>query len=424
MSNEATKMAKIRLPAVLMLWMPLLWAPLLAQKNSCLECHAKLADELKAPVEGFKIDVHQQFGLSCADCHGGNAAQDDADKAKDKSFRGAPKRAQVPGFCARCHSDSAYIKAFNPRLRVDQMELYQTSRHGQLLKKGDTKVAVCTDCHGVHGIQSAKFPKSLTFPWNVPQTCGRCHADAALMKTYGIPTNQLAEYKQSVHAQALYEKKDLSAPACNSCHGNHGAVPPDVKSIAFVCRQCHPSAGDLFSKSLHKKPFDEMGFSECESCHGKHKILRPTDALLGTDTGAVCVQCHEQGSKPFAAAARMKQLIVGFGSEIDADQALLGLAERKGVDVSDPKYRLQEIHTLLVSVRNLTHGLNLPEIEQKTAEGQSLLAGVRSSAEAALREAKLRRTGLVVATVCLILFALAFYMKIRQMRGRSGPRPD
>jgi predicted CXXCH cytochrome family protein len=411
----------LRIPAILLAGLALAWTPLLAQKNSCLDCHAKLQDELKAPAETIKFDIHQQFGLGCADCHGGNPAKDDEDQAKDKTFRGAPKRSQIPEFCARCHSNSVYIKAYNPRLRVDQLELYQTSRHGQLLKKGDTKVAVCTDCHGVHGIQTAKHPKSLTFPWNIPQTCGRCHGNAALMKPYGIPTNQLADYKQSVHAQALFEKKDMSAPACNSCHGNHGATPPDVKSIAFVCRQCHPSAGELFSKSPHKKAFDEAGFSECEACHGKHKILPPTDDMLGTDKSAVCVQCHESGSKPFAAAARMKELVAGFSAEVAADGALLDLAERKGVEVSDPRYRLQEIHTLLVSVRNLTHGLDVAALEQKTAEGKTLLTGVRTSAEAALREAKLRRTGLVVATICLILFAAAFYLKIRQMRGRTKP---
>jgi len=422
MRSETINMVPSRIPAVLLFGLALLWSPLLGQKNSCLECHAKLEAELKAPAENFKFDIHQQFGLGCADCHGGNPAKDDEDLAKDKAFRGAPKRSQVPEFCARCHSDSGYIKAYNPRLRVDQLELYRTSRHGQLLKKGDTKVAVCTDCHGVHGIQTSKHPKSKTFPWNVPQTCGRCHGDAGLMKAYGIPTNQFEDYKQSVHAQALFEKKDMSAPACNSCHGNHGATPPEVTSIAFVCRQCHASAGELFSKSPHKKAFDETGFSECEACHGKHKILRPTDDMLGTGQGAVCVQCHEPGSTPSAAAARMKELVSGFSSEVDADRALLDLAERKGVEVSDPKYRLQEIHTLLVSVRNLTHGLDVADLERKTAEGTSLLAGVRSSAEAALKEAKLRRTGLVVATICLILFALAFYLKIRQMKSRSGTR--
>ena len=416
-----TKMtAKWKIAAALAFCLPLLGGTLLAQKNSCLDCHAKLQDELKAPADAFKMDVHQQFGLGCADCHGGNPAQDDEDKAKDKTFRGAPKRAQVPEFCARCHADSAYIKTFNPRLRVDQLELYRTSRHGQLLKKGDTKVAVCTDCHGVHGIQTAKHPKSLTFPWNIPQTCGRCHADAGLMKDYKIPTDQLSQYKESVHAQALLEKKDMSAPACNSCHGNHGAAPPEVKSIAFVCRQCHPSAGELFSKSPHKKAFDDMGFSECEACHGKHKILRPTDDMLGTGPGALCAQCHEAGSKPFVTAGRIHDLVGEFRGAVERNQALLEQAERKGVEVSDPKYKLQEIHTLLVTVRNLTHALDAADLEQKVTEGKTLLSEVQASAEAALREAKLRRTGLVVATALLILFAFAFYLKIRQMKGRPG----
>lgn len=415
-----TKTAMGKIAAAAALGWLLLGGALLAQtKNGCLDCHAKLEDELKAPAEAFKTDIHQQFGLGCADCHGGNPALDDADKAKDKTFRGAPKRAQIPEFCARCHADSGYIRNYNPRLRVDQLELYRTSRHGQLLKKGDTNVAICTDCHGVHGIQTAKHPKSLTFPWNIPQTCGRCHADAARMKDYKIPTDQLALYKESVHAQALFEKKDLSAPACNSCHGNHGAAPPEVKSIAFVCRQCHPSAGELFSKSPHKKAFDDAGFSECEACHGKHKIVRPSDDMLGTGKDALCVQCHEAGSKPYAAAGRIHDLVVDFRGGIERDQVLLDQAERKGVEVSDPKYKLQEIHTLLVTVRNLTHALDPADLEVKVAEGKTLLAAVQASGEAALREAKLRRAGLVVATALLILFAFAFYLKIRQMKGKS-----
>jgi predicted CXXCH cytochrome family protein len=419
--DKATKMTKLKTAAALAVGTLLLPTALLAQKNSCLACHSQLEGELKAPTESFSLDVHLQYGLGCADCHGGNPSQDDQDLAKDKTFRGAPTRVEIPQFCARCHSDSEYMKGFNPGIRVDQLELYWTSRHGQRLKKGDTKVAVCTDCHGVHGIQTAKHPKSLTFPWNVPKTCGRCHADATLMEPYGIPTNQLEQYMQSVHAQALFEKKDMGAPACNSCHGNHGAAPPQVKDIAFVCRQCHPSAGELFSKSPHKKAFDELGFTECDACHGKHKILAPTDAMLGTGEGAVCVQCHDPGSKPFAAAGRMKELLSDLNTGIETDRTLLDQAERKGVEVSETVYRLQEVHTLLISVRNLTHGLDLAEIEQKTKEGTTLLTGIRASAEGALREAKLRRTGLVVTTIFLVLFALAFYLKIRQRKSR--PRP-
>lgn len=391
-------------------------AAVFAQKDSCLECHNGLEAELMAPAANFAQDVHQQFGLTCTDCHGGNPAQADMDKAKDKSFKGAPKRANIPEFCASCHSDAAYMRTFNPRLRVDQLSQYQTSQHGKLLKKGDAKVAVCTDCHGVHGIQTAKFPKSLTFPWNIPQTCGRCHSDAEYMKPYGIPTDQLAEYKQSIHANALFEKKDMSAPTCNSCHGNHGAFPPEVASIGSVCRQCHPSTGELFARSPHKKAFDEMGQSECEACHGNHKIERPTTAILGTDDKAVCVQCHDKGSKGYLAAGELKALLDGFESRIQSQSATLALAEKKGIEVSEPAYRLQEVNTVLVSAKNLVHGLALDEIRTKLGEGDQTLAGVEKAGAGALDEAKFRRKGLIIATIFLALFGIALFLKIRSMR--------
>jgi len=391
------------------------------QKNSCLDCHSKLEGELRAPAEGFAQDIHRQFGLGCKDCHGGNPAQDAEDLAKDKSFKSAPKRAVIPEFCASCHADAAYIRSFNPRLRVDQLSQYWTSRHGQLLKKGDPKVAVCTDCHGVHGIQSAKYPKSLIFPWNIPQTCGRCHANADYMKAYGIPTSQLDDYKQSVHARALFEKKDMSAPACNDCHGNHGAAPPEVKSIASVCRQCHPSTGELFSKSPHKKAFDEIGQSECEVCHGNHKILSPSDDMLGTGKTSVCLECHETGSKGYEAASQLGQILTKAQIRYRQAEDILALAEKKGVEVSEPKFRLQEVTTILVSAKDLTHGLAVEDIRGKVDEGEKILAAVQEAGEKALQEAKFRRTGLLIATIFLALFAAALFLKIRQM-GKSSPR--
>ena len=409
-----------------------LFAPLLAfgQKNSCIECHNQLDDELKVPVASFAADVHAEYGLSCKDCHGGNPDKDDIDLAKDKSFKGAPKRSQIPQFCGGCHSDAAAMRAYNPSLRTDQLSQYGTSRHGQLLKAGDTKAAVCTDCHGVHGIQSARFPKSLTFPWNIPQTCGRCHADKGLMAGYRIPTDQLDDYKASVHAKALFEKKDLSAPVCNDCHGNHGAYPPSVTSVASVCRQCHPSTGELFTKSPHKKAFDELGASECEACHGNHKILTPSTAMIGTDDNSVCVQCHEKGSRGFVAAAEFRRTLDGFESGYRAAGELLSQAKQKGVEVSDVEFKLLDVTTILVTAKNLTHGLDTAEIAKTVAEGEAALAGVRTAGEKALDEARFRRQGLAVTTVLLAVFAVALALKIRRMararrerEGHSGSQP-
>ena len=415
--------AKIRTALVLTWLVPLaVAAPLAAQKNSCVECHAQLEAELKAPVDGFAADIHKQFGLSCAGCHGGNPAQDDITLAKDKTFRGSPARAAIPEFCGSCHSDSAYMRRFNPNIRVDQLELYWTSRHGQLLKKGDTAAAVCTSCHGVHGIQTANLPKSSIFAWNIPETCGRCHADAELMKPYGIPVDQVSEYRQSVHSAALYDKKDLSAPVCNDCHGNHGAAPPEVKAVAFVCRQCHPSAGDLFSASPHKSAFDDMGSSECEACHGNHRISKPTDEMLAGGKDDVCVQCHDAADKHYETGLEMRRRLGAFVASTTHDEGLLDQAENKGVEVSEARFRLQEASTALIEVRNLTHGLALPEIEARLTEGAKVLDEVRGLGEAALREATLRKTGLVVATVFILLLALALFLKIRDLNSGDTHR--
>lgn len=391
-----------------------------AQTNSCIECHEAMGDELAVPVEAFKQDVHQKFGLSCSACHGGNPAEEDVELAKDNTFKGAPLRSQVPEFCASCHADSNYIKRFSPNLRVDQLDLYWTSQHGQLLKKGDSKVAVCTDCHSSHGILSANHPRSSTFPWNIPETCSRCHSDKDYMKDYRIPSNQMEEYKDSVHARALFEKKDLSAPVCNDCHGNHGAAPPEVTSISYVCRQCHPSTGELFSQSPHKEAFDAMEISECEVCHGNHRILPPSDEMLGTGEKAVCIQCHEPDSKPYMIVSQIKDKLDAFIGKIDLAQDLLEQADRQGVEVSEPKFRLTEANTALVMVRNLTHSFSLEEITEKIEEGEEVVSEVTQAGKDALKEAQFRKTGLIIATCFLFLFAVALFLKIKQIEKKSS----
>ncbi|MBI3949083.1 MAG: hypothetical protein HY314_01305 [Acidobacteria bacterium] len=53
-------------------------APLmLEKKDTCVECHTQMGDELAAPVTEMQNDVHHRRGLSCADCHGGDPSQSD-----------------------------------------------------------------------------------------------------------------------------------------------------------------------------------------------------------------------------------------------------------------------------------------------------------------------------------------------------------
>ena len=58
---------------------------------------------------------------------------------------------------------------------------------------------------------------------------------------------------------------------------------------------------------------------------------------------------------------------------------LLAQAERKGVEVSEPKYRLQEANTVLISARNLTHDLSSDSLKKTLGEGEATLTEVEKS---------------------------------------------
>jgi hypothetical protein len=105
------------------------------------------------------------------------------------------------------------------------------------------------------------------------------------MASYGIPTDQLAKYEKSAHWDALSVRRDLSAPACNDCHGNHGAAPPGISWVGNTCGQCHSVMADNFAKSRHGQVFPLLGIPGCVACHNNHDIQPTRDAMLGLGEG-------------------------------------------------------------------------------------------------------------------------------------------
>ena len=391
------------------------------QKNSCIECHVKLEGELGDPARSIKNDIHLSRGLSCNDCHGGDPTVDDKVAAKDltKGYLGRPRTMDIPAFCGKCHNDASFMKKFNPALRVDQEKEYATSVHGQLLKTGNTKVATCINCHGVHGIRAVSDALSSVYPSNVAETCSQCHSDSARMAEFKIPTNQYEKYKSSVHAKVLYEKQDLSAPTCNDCHGNHGAAPPGIASVANVCGQCHARQAELFRASVHKTAFDNSGLGECITCHSNHDIRSPTDELIGTGENAVCVSCHKPGEKGFVAAGELRGMIDGLLARIDQSHQILDRAERAGMEVSRPKFELREAIDGVTHARVLIHTSSTAEVDKVVAPSVAIAAKTYQAGLDALAELNVRRWGLVVSLFFILFLAVLVYLKLRQMERRQ-----
>ncbi|MBI5241670.1 MAG: cytochrome c3 family protein [Elusimicrobia bacterium] len=385
-------------------------------KNQCIVCHAALEAKHKAVLRSFQQDIHNQKGLSCHSCHGGDPSKADMGEAMspEAGFVGAPKPAEVPAFCGKCHSQARLMKRYNPSVPVDQEEKYWTSRHGERLKAGDEKVATCASCHTAHSILPPKDPRSTVYAKNVPATCGACHSDAKRMKGYGLPTDQAAKYSGSVHGKALLERGDSAAPACNSCHGNHGATPPGVADISLTCGQCHAGNMELFAKSPMASTWGKKRFHVCATCHGHHDISHPDTALLDGEKG-VCRKCHRPGDPGSRTAEEMKGLLDGMQSAYEAADGGLKAAEAKGMDVAAGWDALQEAKQAFFQARTAVHSFRVAAVQEKVTSGLAAAQKAAETARKAVWEFSRRRIGLGVATLLITFLVVVLCLKIRDL---------
>jgi len=389
--------------------------------NTCLDCHGALDPPLQVTEAQFSQDIHSQKGLTCAGCHGGDPTKADMDAmSKSAGFRGKIERGQIPALCGRCHSDGTFMRQYNPGLRTDQLSQYQTSVHGKLLAKGDTKVAVCTDCHGVHDLRAPSDAASRVYPLNVAKTCARCHADASYMKGYSIPTDQFAKYNTSVHHEAMVVRSDLSAPTCTTCHGNHGAAPPGVDSVRNVCSNCHVFQAQMYEKSTHKTAFQSAGLPGCVVCHSNHGVTHPTDARLGTGSQAICMQCHTPGDDCDKARAEMLAGLTGLSEAIKGADQVVGVAESSGMEVSEARLQQDQARDSLTKARVTIHSFQRALVDQDIQAGLKIAAQDLQAGKDALAERDYRRRGLGYALVFILLTVVGLFLYIRQNERESA----
>ncbi len=397
----------------------------------CASCHSD-PEKMKRyhsslptnQFENLKASVHGKLDLSgnnrivqCTTCHHAHGIV----SVKNPASPVYPLN--TPATCGKCHANPTYMRTYNPSLPVDQLEKYRTSIHGIRNKKGDPKTAECASCHGSHDIKSVHDAKSSVYALNIPATCAACHSNAAYMKPYGIPTDQFEKYSRSVHGVALLKKHDVSAPACNDCHGNHGAAPPGVESISKVCGTCHALNADLFSSSPHKKAFDERHLPECETCHSNHEILPPTEKMIGTSADAVCSRCHseKENEKGYVAAQQMRSLIDSLINEEAKAQMLVSEAEQRGMEISDAKFKLRDAHQAMLQSRTAIHSFNEEKFAETVKPGLATIAVVKSEAKGAVEEYYFRRTGLGIATLIITILAVSLFLYIRRIE-KNGQR--
>lgn len=286
-------------------------------ENSCATCHGEqyLWDEdnlrLYVPLEQLADDVHWKNGVNCHDCHGGDpgslnfqqahATEVEATQSKAVPFRRElSQKARTPErletliqVCSKCHQQAS--------------QSYLVSVHGHgLQQSGLVVTAVCTDCHGHHGMYPASDPRSSLHSTNVGATCAECHRFIQ------------ERLQQSVHGQAAESSATSDDPAssdnskrkpsCTDCHQGHDL--PHPRSSAFRlglpdrCGSCHADLTNSYTRSLHGQ-LTELGYlpaAKCSDCHGSHDILpvaNPASWVSTVNRRATCAKCHPQASDNF-----------------------------------------------------------------------------------------------------------------------------
>ena len=204
---------------------------------TCPRCHSDQYQSTLDSVHQDEVAAGNMNAAVCTDCHNPHTQTRITDQTTDQLLPEA--RMAVPQTCAQCHS-TIY-------------DTYQTSVHGGTLAAGDQNVPTCTDCHGVHSIQS---PATNSFRNSIPSLCANCHTNETMMAQYGLHTNVLSTYVADFHGTTVkmfeenFPDQPTNKPVCSDCHGVHDImrVADQNAGIAFKknllvkCQQCHPDA--------------------------------------------------------------------------------------------------------------------------------------------------------------------------------------
>lgn len=137
--------------------------------TTCGKCHADIAAQYGESVHGTALDKGVMDSPTCTNCHGEHDIRPPSDP-DSRVFK-----THVSTTCSDCHTSEKVVAKYG--LKADRISTFEESFHGAAGTLGDTRVANCASCHGVHNILPQTDPRSLISSANIEKTCGGCHED-------------------------------------------------------------------------------------------------------------------------------------------------------------------------------------------------------------------------------------------------------
>lgn len=275
--------------------------------EGCLNCHATPGQTLTLPSgeelyisvdpEIYNSSIHGAKGYACVQCHTDIHNYPHPELKAQNRREYSIQKAEV---CGSCHQQPL----------ADTQE----SIHHAAMQAGNQDAAVCTDCHGAHGVVPLDEPRS-----RIPQTCERCHS-----QIYDL-------YKDSVHGEALLGEGNPDVPSCIDCHGEdanpHKIKGPSESGFRLnspdICARCHADEElmakygintDVFETYLADfhgttveifqatAPGQETNKPVCIDCHGVHNMKQvdnPESQVIKENLLGTCQRCHPNASANF-----------------------------------------------------------------------------------------------------------------------------
>jgi cytochrome b subunit of formate dehydrogenase len=274
------------------------------KRITCAQCHADAQTAYAHSSHALAAKSGKSPAASCEDCHAAPHEVLAVDDAKSPV-----NHANIPVTCGRCHGQKFLMESNGQS--AQPFLSYQESVHGRAIEKGSLKAAVCTDCHGAHEIIPANDAKSPIYKFNVPGTCGKCHAEVQ------------QKFMASIHGQGIARGNGL-APVCTDCHGIHSILshknpnsPVAEGNVSRdTCAPCHEGVrlskefglpGNRVSSYLDSyhglaTQGGSVVAANCSSCHGVHDILPSNDphsSVNRANLDTTCGKCHKGVTQKF-----------------------------------------------------------------------------------------------------------------------------
>jgi nitrate/TMAO reductase-like tetraheme cytochrome c subunit len=291
--------------------------PAAAPQYDCNRCHGDptfLAGKTDSPARDSALHVPAELisdsrhaELQCEACH------------VEQGTTGYPHAASsVAVGCGTCHE-------------AEGQDWSESVHAANVADEGDA--ASCVTCHSAHTVFGADDRRSLTYPLNVAELCGSCHADPGIIGHYfGLAEKAqareaVATYFETVHGAALTRAGLTVSATCNDCHEGHRVLPASDPTASThrdnqpeTCGTCHQGVLTGWAESAHGVAYREGRTAPngrpapvCADCHSSHRMVRATTDEWFIGVVDECGDCHEDLYETYFETYHGKVTRLGYG---------------------------------------------------------------------------------------------------------------